>query len=500
MSLEVYFTTYQNLARTGSQYEQDEQWIRSFDDNEDESLILSHALSHIHQYGEAHRLAFIYIRDGSDNLVKKYKGVPGSTPMNVVPADVDTGAYRALLTEDKGNWDPGVPMWEDTATGIDDAVDGQYYFPGHEAQVLMVYNDGTAISKGELLMWVAASDPDQHDFVQIRNSDSVAPCGVALEDIAADTWGKMAVAGHCDVLADSVDTGKNAAWYCDGTNDEKADKDVTEFFLGLSCAPTANDGSEWVRLYLNMISTAVDEADVYVDDDGFTAVLSGAGSSLQAMLSALDSHVIESHSDVTIASIADLEIFSWDAVASKWINRTAAELGLFLTADIDDTPVNGVTDAPISSNWAYDHVNDMDAHHKPRGTLHVGQRNTDSGSDYWDVSELNSGLSGYRAYTMTRAGSIIGFGASFYFTSVSSSGDYELEIYKATSLGSGGAMLLEEVTAVSSAQYYQVYNTYSSGTYTFAAGDMLVVYGRFTNGLAGSWRQGVGYIELEFDT
>ena len=27
-----------------------------------------------------------------------------------------------------------------------------------------------------------------------------------------------------------------------------------------------------------------------------------------------------------------------------------------LEADIDDTPVNGVTSAPISSNWAYDHV------------------------------------------------------------------------------------------------------------------------------------------------
>jgi hypothetical protein len=29
---------------------------------------------------------------------------------------------------------------------------------------------------------------------------------------------------------------------------------------------------------------------------------------------------------------------------------------------IDDTPVNGETDEPISSNWAYDHENDTDPH------------------------------------------------------------------------------------------------------------------------------------------
>lgn len=32
------------------------------------------------------------------------------------------------------------------------------------------------------------------------------------------------------------------------------------------------------------------------------------------------------------------------------------------TTDVDDTPVNGATTAPISSNWAYDHENDADPH------------------------------------------------------------------------------------------------------------------------------------------
>ena len=37
--------------------------------------------------------------------------------------------------------------------------------------------------------------------------------------------------------------------------------------------------------------------------------------------------------------------------------------GLLLdTGDVDDTPVNGATTAPVSSNWAYDHENDSLAH------------------------------------------------------------------------------------------------------------------------------------------
>lgn len=39
-----------------------------------------------------------------------------------------------------------------------------------------------------------------------------------------------------------------------------------------------------------------------------------------------------------------------------------ATAGALMVADIDDTPVDGVTNAPISSNWAYDHENDTTTH------------------------------------------------------------------------------------------------------------------------------------------
>jgi hypothetical protein len=42
----------------------------------------------------------------------------------------------------------------------------------------------------------------------------------------------------------------------------------------------------------------------------------------------------------------------------RWVQQAVAAS----TADIDDVPVDGETDAPISSNWAYDHVAASDPH------------------------------------------------------------------------------------------------------------------------------------------
>ena len=42
-----------------------------------------------------------------------------------------------------------------------------------------------------------------------------------------------------------------------------------------------------------------------------------------------------------------------------------ADATILKQADVDDTPVNGVTTAPVSSNWAYDHAADLNAHGGP---------------------------------------------------------------------------------------------------------------------------------------
>src|SRR5574343_1888094 len=52
------------------------------------------------------------------------------------------------------------------------------------------------------------------------------------------------------------------------------------------------------------------------------------------------------------------------AVGSYWdmVDDPFSIYDYLLIADIDDTPVNGEVDAPISSNWAYDHAADTSAH------------------------------------------------------------------------------------------------------------------------------------------
>ena len=42
-----------------------------------------------------------------------------------------------------------------------------------------------------------------------------------------------------------------------------------------------------------------------------------------------------------------------------------ADATILKQADVDDTPVNGSTTAPISSNWAYDHAASATAHAAP---------------------------------------------------------------------------------------------------------------------------------------
>lgn len=412
-----------------------------YSDLDDESEIITNLLAHVRIHRLERNLSHFTIKDGSDNLVKQYSVVPGSGPLRVAPADVDTGSYRALLTEDVDEWPTETHLIEDTSTGIDDAVDGQYYHPGHFAEYLWVYNNGSAIAKGELLQWVAAATTTQQDFVQTRSSSTAAPAGVALEAIAASTWGKMAVDGFCDILADAAPSGKNAAWYASSSNEELATQTLTAFLIGFSCAPAATDDSvvDWIRVRLNITSGIMDDR-YYTESE------------VDALLHA-ESHTLASHSDTSMTG----------AQANELVGG-------------DDTTLH--------------------KHSRPVTWL-FGQRNTDTASDYWDVSELNSGLDGYRAYTARKAGCVRGITATWYQSVVSTTGDYTLEVRKAAFKGSG-SVLVEEVTAVTTATYYQVIASYAAGTYEFSAGDMIILYGRYENGLTGSWKQGVATLDIEY--
>ena len=49
--------------------------------------------------------------------------------------------------------------------------------------------------------------------------------------------------------------------------------------------------------------------------------------------------------------------------------------------DVDDTPVDAATDVPVSSNWAYDHTADADAHHNI--TVSTSDPSGGSDGDFW---------------------------------------------------------------------------------------------------------------------
>ena len=81
----------------------------------------------------------------------------------------------------------------------------------------------------------------------------------------------------------------------------------------------------------------------------------------------LNTHNLTSDIDHTlISNIGTNTHASIDShIADATLHFTAASLNLsnyLLTTDIDDVPVDGVTNAPISSNWAYDHTAASDPH------------------------------------------------------------------------------------------------------------------------------------------
>jgi len=60
--------------------------------------------------------------------------------------------------------------------------------------------------------------------------------------------------------------------------------------------------------------------------------------------------------------------------------------------DVDDSPVNGVTTTPISSNWAFDHDADVDAHHAQSHTVASHSDTTTTGAELNHVGGVTSAI------------------------------------------------------------------------------------------------------------
>ena len=90
--------------------------------------------------------------------------------------------------------------------------------------------------------------------------------------------------------------------------------------------------------------------------------------------------------------------------ATAWNSLDFSEDATMLrTTDVDDTPVDGVTNAPVSSNWAYDHAANVTSLHLPDQSGGNGKiLKTNGSSASWEsvvsVLDLMSALSADHSY------------------------------------------------------------------------------------------------------
>jgi len=133
------------------------------------------------------------------------------------------------------------------------------------------------------------------------------------------------------------------------------------------------------------LSTA--NGDIMYYDSGWNRLAKGSDSEVLTLASGLPSwaaagspaaHTLggASHTADTLANlntkINDATLYEWEESQTPDVHidnipdlsgiYEAVDATIIRQADVDDTPMNGVTTAPISSNWAYDHKNAADPH------------------------------------------------------------------------------------------------------------------------------------------
>jgi len=94
------------------------------------------------------------------------------------------------------------------------------------------------------------------------------------------------------------------------------------------------------------------------------------------------SHTIASHNDTT-ATGAELDELTDGSNTTLHIHNSyeLVDSTILRQIDVDDTPVNDVTISPISSNWAFDHTANGDAHHSENHTIASHNDTTATGAE-----------------------------------------------------------------------------------------------------------------------
>ena len=113
-----------------------------------------------------------------------------------------------------------------------------------------------------------------------------------------------------------------------------------------------------VLLFSNSYAADVEitslDAETTIAADDLLLLTKGTGTSKKLAISTLIND-IKGNGDTTY-------LWSADKIYDQLLLKQDALTNPLVQADVDDTPVNGVTTAPVSSNWAYDHENASDPH------------------------------------------------------------------------------------------------------------------------------------------
>ena len=110
-----------------------------------------------------------------------------------------------------------------------------------------------------------------------------------------------------------------------------------------------------------MSGSAVRSITQFVDLDDTPSSFAGEGTKHVRVNSGEDAlefvavvGALDDLSDVVLASPTADDLLAYSG--ANWAEVSIASLNILVAGDVDDTPINGATTVPVSSNWAYDHA------------------------------------------------------------------------------------------------------------------------------------------------
>ena len=283
------------------------------------------------------------VMDGSDNTLKFYEAGRASASDTIIV--IDDNIYSS--TPGIGITDGIIYITDSSVSGVATMQGGYLSISAEDARLLYLHN--TEIDNVDSDCAYFYSQDTSNYTYGINRIGAIGYSEISHADNTSDAIGLRGVA---------YNNGHGIAVGLNGVSDG----------IALRLANQTDEANDYANLSIDTSGYLEIEASgdrielpsdhtIYIGTEYISATkISTWDSASATQLDDLD--------DVTITSVGDGEVLQFDSGSGDFINQTLAEAGIepadstiLKEADVDDTPVNGVTTAPVSSNWAYDHIN-----------------------------------------------------------------------------------------------------------------------------------------------